>query len=459
MDMGKTRQRQPVSGAVSAAMLAELRRYVVMDPQPFAIDPQRCHGSWLVSVDGQAILDFGGYYGSKLIAHNHPGLYDADYVQRLVTAANNKIPNPDFLSADCLAYYRRLFEIAPRCMCGHAIELYAVNSGAEAVENMVKYLINLHDEKQLARGRLVGTRRFIYFDSAFHGRTIFALNITQVPHDPLITEDFRGLVQGNLQVPFPAMDADALPEDNAARARRSLEIVEDCLRRYRGEIVGIIIEPIQGAGGHRVAPPEFFQGLSRLAHDYDTYLGFDEVQTAGGQLGTMFAIDQYDLPYPPQAVAVGKKFANGVVYMLHTMHDQGILDSTWGGSLADMVRFVREMQIVAEEGLIEQVPLKAQHLVEGLGALRRRHPELIANVRGTGLYQGFSTCGYPAGALADLALRCEDLLLLTAGPTSIRLRPTLSVSHDDIDLLLEKLERCLISLAQSPPRLDGETAA
>ena len=60
------------------------------------------------------------------------------------------------------------------------------------------------------QGRLVGMRRFIYFDNAFHGRTIFALNITQIPHDPLITEDFRGFVQGNLQVPFPAADVEDL---------------------------------------------------------------------------------------------------------------------------------------------------------------------------------------------------------------------------------------------------------
>lgn len=440
-------------GPVSAAMIEELQRYVVMNPHPFVIDLERCHGSYLVTLDGRAILDFGGYYGSKLIAHNHPGLAEADYIRRLVRAANNKIPNPDFLTAECLDYYRLLFELAPRCMAAHAIEAYAVNSGAEAVENMMKYLINLHDTKQLAKGRLVGTRRFIYFDNAFHGRTIFALNITQIPHDPLVTDDFRGFVQGNLQVPFPASDSAATSEQ-ADRTRRSLDIVEDCLRRYRGEIVGIIVEPIQGAGGHRVAPAEFFRGLSRLAHQYDTYLGFDEVQTAGGQLGTVFAIDQFDLPYPPQAVATGKKFANGVVYMLNTMGNQGILDSTWGGTLADMVRFVREMQIVREERLIEQVQQKTARLLAGLQALASRYGSLIHNVRGIGLYQGFTT-RIPAARLVDLALTQESLFLLTAGPDSVRLRPSLSVTDDDIDALIEKLDRCLGALAA----VHGDVAA
>lgn len=455
----ETVRRPPLTGPISEAMLDEFRRYVIMDPWPFAVDLSRCHDSYLVTMDGAEILDFGGYYGSKLIAHNHPDLSDPAYVRRLVTAANNKIANPDFLTPECLDYYRLLHALAPAIMQNHAIELYAVNSGAEAIENMMKYLINLHDEKQLARGRLVGTRRFIYFDSAFHGRTIFALNVTQLPHDPLMTEDFRGLVPGNLQVPFPAIDTDAPDEENAARASHSLNIVEDCLRRYGDEIVGIIVEPIQGAGGHRVAPKAFFQGLSRLAHQYDTYLAFDEVQTAGGQLGTMFAIDQYDLPYPPQAVAVGKKFANGAVYMLHTMDDQGILDSTWGGTLADMVRFVQEMEIVRRERLIEQVPEKSDRLVAGLQRLAGRYSRLIGNVRGLGLYQGFTTRTHGAGTLVDIALQSESLLLLSAGPATIRLRPTLSVTHAEIDLMLETLDRSLERLGQLPPDLPPQPAA
>ena len=105
-----------------------------------------------------------------------------------------------------------------------------------------------------------------------------------------------------------------------------------------------------------MALPRFFRALSELAHKYDTFLGFDEVQTAGGQAGTFWAIDQFDLPHPPQAVASAKKLGCGVVYMLYPMEDHGVLDSTWGGHLADMVRFVQEMKIVRREKLIEAVP-------------------------------------------------------------------------------------------------------
>ena len=72
--------------------------------------------------------------------------------------------------------------------------------------------------------------------------------------------------------------------------------------------------------------------------------------------------DQLELPYPPQAIASAKKMGNGVLYMLESMDDEGVLDSTWGGNLADMVRFCQELKIVRDERLIEQVPAKAAHV-------------------------------------------------------------------------------------------------
>jgi L-lysine 6-transaminase len=431
-------------GPKSQALIDELGHYVVMTPQPFALDLAQCQGMWLVTVDGQRIFDWAGYFGSKLLGHNHPGLREPEYVEQLLLAANNKTTNPDFLTPQCLAYYRLLYELAPRCMAGAKLEVYVVNSGAEAVENMMKYLIKLHDLKLRANGKQPGVRRFIYFDRAFHGRTVFALNVTQLAHDPVVTLDFQGIVPGNVQVPFPSIDNTQSPERNRARTQHSLSIVEANLRRYGDEIVGIVFEPLQGAGGQRVAEPEFFRGLSELAHQFGVHLAVDEVQTAGGQTGTMFAIDQFNLPHPPQGVAVAKKFGNGAVYMLQTMGNVGVLDSTWGGCLADMVRFVQEMKIIRREGLLEQVPEKTTRLVAGLQLLEARHRDAIFNIRGLGLYQGFTfRTPEQRNAFKAWALQEEQLLLLGAGVQSIRLRPVLDVTAADIDLLIEKMGRCL----------------
>ena len=188
------------------------------------------------------------------------------------------------------------------------------------------------------------------------------------------------------------------------------------------------------------------------------------MQTSGGQTGKVFCIDLYDIPHPPQAIAVAKKFGNGVIYMLNPMDDVGVLDSTWGGNLGDMVRFVQEWSIVEEEDLIASVPAKAERLIAGLEALCARHPATIANVRGLGLYQGF-TLLTPSdkGRLIELALERENLLLLGAGTDSIRFRPPLDVTMAEVDTLIEKLGRLLSEMnkgkASEPPRNLSSTSA
>ncbi|HWU48827.1 MAG TPA: aminotransferase class III-fold pyridoxal phosphate-dependent enzyme [Asticcacaulis sp.] len=437
-------------GPKSAAMLAELANYVIAEPYPFAVDLSRSRRLNLVTVDGQTISDWTGLYGSKLLGYNHPRLFEPDYTRELVIAANTKMANPDFLTPQCLDYYRLLHKLAPKCMADHGrVEVYAVNSGAEAVENMMKYLINLHRHKQQAKGSDILSHRFVYFDQAFHGRTVYALNITELSHDPVATRDYRGIIQGNIRIPFPEYDSRRSDADNEAAASAVLTQLEALFREQADEIAGVILEPLQGAGGHRLAPRSFYRGLSELCHRYGVGWGLDEVQTSGGQCGAVFSIDLFDLPHPPQAVATAKKFGNGAVYMLNPMEDVGVLDSTWGGTLADMVRFVQEWRIVEDEGLLDQVAPKTAHLLDGLNALIGKHGDLIGNPRGLGLYQGFTVFGAGnKGRLVDLALEQENLLLLGAGTNSIRFRPPLDVTIADIDDMFARLDRALAALRQ-----------
>jgi len=429
-------------GPISKTMLDELGTYVVSEPYPFVLDLEKCHGMWLVTVDGQELFDWAGYYGSKLIGHNHPGLYEPGYVKRLTTAANNKVANPDFLTKECLDFYRMVYENAPLCMRGPDLETYVINSGAEAVENMMKYMISRFNTRAMKEGRMVQNRRFLYFDKAFHGRTIFALGVTQTI-DPVATKDFHGLsATGNIKLPFPSIGS-AMSEREQIRATdEALKMVEMALTQSKNEVVGIITEPIQGAGGQRCARPEFFRGLSELAHEHGTYVAYDEVQTGFGATGKMFAIDHFNLPYAPIAVASGKKFGSGILYMAEPLEEMGILDSTWGGTLADMVRVVREMEIVQEENLIEQAAIKGAYLAAGLLKLAEKYPTLIRNVRGMGLYQGFALPSPEAKAEFIRTARNEfGLLLLGAGTRSVRTRPNLSVTHSDIDQFLGLLDQ------------------
>jgi len=431
-------------GPVSSAMLEELSQYVIATPYPFAVDLARSEGMYLATVDGQRLFDWAGYFGSKLIGHNHPRLAEPDYVRRLVVAANNKVANPDFLTPECLAYYRLLHRLAPESMKTNPhLEVYAVNSGAEAVENLLKYLVGKFNAKKAAQGKSITQRRFIYFDQAFHGRTVFALQVTQTI-DPVATKDFHGLTGiGNIKLPFPAQDTSEPEAVNRRRTDETLTMLEFTLQQMQDELVGIIVEPIQGAGGQRVAEPRFFTELSRLAGQYGVPLAFDEVQTSLGPTGKLFAIDHFDLPTPPLAVAVGKKYGCGAVFMAEPLEDIGVLDSTWGGTLADMVRVVQEVQIVEDEGLIPAAAVKGERLAAGLQALIAKGLP-IHNVRGMGLYQGFSLAdGETKGRLIEQAREECDLLLLGAGRQSIRTRPNLSVTEAEIDHFLVLLEKAL----------------
>ena len=424
-------------------MLAKLGKYVIAEPQPFAVDLEKSHGMTLVTVDGQELFDWAGYYGSKLIGHNHPGLYEPEYLKRLARAANNKVANPDFITQECLDYYRLVYENAPEIMQNDNLEVYVVNSGAEAVENMMKYLVSKYNLKCMKEGRIPGSRRFIYFDRAFHGRTVFALGVTQTM-DPIATKDFIGLSNaGNMKLSFPDYNSERDHEENLKSVQQSLEQVESALRHMADDIVGIIVEPVQGAGGNRVALPEFFQGLSLLSEKYNVYLGFDEVQTGLGATGKMWAIDHFSLPHPPMAVASGKKWGNGILYMHEPLEDIGILDSTWGGNLADMVRVCREMEIVKEEGLIDRAAILGDKLNAGLKEVIGKF-EFAHNVRGMGLYQGFSLdTPERKGKLIRTAREEFGLLLLGAGNRSIRTRPNLSVVESDVKVFLGLLESAL----------------
>jgi len=441
---------------LSRRLNRELYRYCLTENYPFVVDLERSHGSYLRTVEGQDVFDWAGYYASKLIGHNHPGLRERAYVKRLVRAANNKVPNPDFLTRECLDFYRLAFSLAPRSMkTSRELEVYAINSGAEAVENMLKYLISRHNSK-VGRVDSLRHRRFI----VFHGRTVFALSLTTV-ETTVITKDFHPLFRSAVAVDFPAgvfsgRDASEMRRYNDRASARALEGIEKQLVRHAGSVTGIIVEPIQGAGGHNVAPSGFFEELSKLAAAHDVYLGFDEVQTGLGGSGKWYYIDHLKLARPPQAVAAAKKFGVGVLYMLDHLKDVGVLDSTWGGPLVDMVRARQELKIVRRERLVARTARLGKTLRDGLCALERAYPDVLFNVRGCGFLQGFSVLptsdGRARDLLLDVALEKHLLLMLGAGKNSIRLRPNLSTSGDDVKRFLEVLRRAIEDFRRSRPK-------
>jgi L-lysine 6-transaminase len=426
----------------SKTLLDDMRRLGIMEPRDFVIDLAKCHGSYLVTVEGREIADWAGYYGSRLLSHNHPAYREPAFMERLHHACVNKVSNPDFVTPELVAYYRLLHRVAPTCMTGTKLRTFTVNSGAEAVENALKYCIAQYHHSRGGINSRTPNPRFMSFYGGFHGRTVYALHVTDMPHNEDATQAYHPLIENqSIKIPFPGSDMNSVSI--------ALEFARTAMQRHQRELAGIIVEPMQGAGGHNVTLPMFFQGLSELAHQHAIPLIFDEVQTGGGLTGTMWACDQFDLPHPPTCVVSAKKFGCGVIYMNDLIPTPGILDSTWSGHIADMVRVVHEFDVIEREGLLRLVGDRARRLTEGLRELQRRHNWVI-NIRGMGLYQGFSVGGSGGTEARDelvrRALIDEDLLVLKAGLDTVRFRPNICVTNTEIDDLLERLDRLFCAL-------------
>jgi L-lysine 6-transaminase len=199
--------------------------------------------------------------------------------------------------------------------------------------------------------------------------------------------------------------------------------------------------------------PEFLQAMLRLVHANDALFILDEVQTGVGTTGTAWAYQQ--LGIQPDVVAFSKKaqvggiMAGGRVDEVpdNVFNVSGRINSTWGGGLVDMVRSQRALEIIESEGLIEQAGPKGQQLVAGLERLRD-DSGLISNVRGRGLFVAFDLESRDERDAVVTDLRVEErVIVLPCGDRSIRFRPALSVSQDEIDEALGATCRSVVRIA------------
>lgn len=419
-------------------MLDELRRLAVASPRPFVIDLERSGGMYIATMDGRHLFDWVGYYGSKLLAHNHECYRESEYVKGLLLAANNKVANPDFVTPYLLEYVKALHEIAPKCIKNPWMKVFTVNSGAEAVENGLKYLITKHRARSTKK-----KSRFMMFEGGFHGRTVYALGHTDMPHSRRTTEDYHDLIPKPIMVEFPEWNNDLPLATLERHERRVLENIQGVIEHEKDSLAGIIIEPMQGAGGHRCASHNFFRLLDRIAFENDIPLMFDEVQTGGGPCGTFWMSDLFGLLHGPEVVVSAKKLACGVVYMRNDIAVDGLLDSTWSGHIVDMHRFCQELKVVQRDDLIGQAREVGAYLRMELQYLQQAF-KIIKNIRGEGLYLGFSVSSREVRdtIVDDLLSKC-DTLVLKAGVDSIRVRPNMNVSKDDVDRLIGKIRYVL----------------
>jgi L-lysine 6-transaminase len=420
-----------------------LRRHVLAGGYPIVLDLDHSHGAFAVdALTGEEYLDFASFYASNPLGYSHPGMLEPEIQARLARAATTKIGNPDFYTE----YYAEFVDTLSRTAAPPEFPHYFfVEGGALAVENGMKAAFDWKVRKNLAAGRAAGGSQILHFEHAFHGRAGYTLSVTNT--DPTKTLHFPKFDWPRIAAPELRFPVGSRLEEIAASERASLLAVERAFDERRHEIAAILIEPIQCEGGDRHFRPEFLAGLRRIADEREALLIFDEVQTGVGITGAWWAFQQ--LGVQPDVICFAKKMQVGGILVSSRIDEidsvfsvPSRISSTWGGSLVDMVRATRILEIITDDSLLENVTQRGAQLRVGLEALTQRFPE-VTNARGLG---GLCAVDLPTSELrAAVVKRCfaEGLILLVCGPRSIRFRPFLCVDSASVAECLARLARAL----------------
>jgi 4-aminobutyrate aminotransferase-like enzyme len=474
---------------------------------PIAFDPAESVGPYLATADRDALgepyrfMDLGALIASQPFGENDPDVVAS--VLRGLPFVASRYAHSEYQTVLSLRLKAALSKIAP----AGTPRFFIVNTGAEAVENAVKAVL-LNRVKTAAppeAGKEESSAEkqgffIISFEGAFHGRTLGSLAATHRrkarlgfptfdwPHVLFPVEDPRSkwrttrrdektleqvwtlLVTGRVPgAPRPleqfrrqlkACDEllARLPADRAAWPALIQQFVElqralldpSVLRRAQ-RVAGVLVEPIQGEGGLRLASPGFFQRLRLLTRIYDVPLMFDEVQTGWGATGQLWAHDLFDLPCPPDVVVWAKKAQNGLLFVSEDLatffQEEKKFNTTWEGDSVGMLRLLGYLDRLD----LEQVRRTGTLARDGLEQLAKDYKDLLQNVRGAGCLLAFDVVRPDWREwLRDRAFR-NGLILLPAGERTLRFYPRYDMEPSAIAEALVILRRSVAELVAARP--------
>jgi L-lysine 6-transaminase len=391
---------------------------------------------------GREFIDFYSFYASQPVGFNHPHFSRPEVQADLLRAAKVKVANADVYSVQ----YATFVETFARVVGLHPLErFFFIEGGTLAVENALKTAMDWKVRKNLAAGLGERGKEIIHFRHAFHGRSGYALSLTNT--DPRKIQHFARFPWPRIST--PALDF-ALPEpartrDVIQREKVALAEINEVFKQKAADIAAIIIEPIQGEGGDNHFRGEFLHALRRVANQNEALLIFDEVQCGMGITGRNWCCEHFDVL--PDLLVFGKK-AQVCGVMAGPRVDEvkdncfrlpSRISSTWGGNFTDYVRSTHYLRIYEQEKCVRNAQRQGDILLAGLQEVARRHPILSA-VRGRGLMLAFDL---PTPMLRDAFWKGAfelGLLVIRSGERSIRLRPVLDIKTDVIEQALRIMD-------------------
>ena len=421
------------------------------------IDLDKSHGSWLVDGrDNREYLDLFSMFASLSVGYNHP--YVVKNKDRLMSSAMNKPTNSDVYSVEMAEFVSTMGRVAQPEYLPYA---FYIEGGGLAVENALKAAFDWKVRKNLSKGIKNKGAQIIHFKECFHGRTGYTMSLTDSP-DPRKTLYFPKFDWPRIENPkieFPLNSINL--QDVIDREKLAINQIKKAIHDNPDDIAGLIIEPIQGEGGDNHFRCEFFKELRSLANQEEFLLIYDEVQTGVGISGHMWAHQAFtpnncqcnceNSSTAPDIMAFGKKtqvcgiFGGKRLDEVddHVFSESSRINSTWGGSLVDMVRFTLYLEIIENENLVENAKKMGGHLSLRLSELQNNHPDHVSNVRNRGLFGAFDlNNGDKRDKLANTILD-EGAMMLGCGKKSIRFRPHLNINAQEIDQGFEMINRAL----------------
>lgn len=413
---------------------ATLGKHILADGYEPVMDMEKSHGSWLVDErDGSEYLDMFSMFASGAVGYNHPDILAGK--DRLAAAALYKPTLSDIYNVQYAEFVEAFSNMAIPEYLPHT---FFIEGGALGVENALKVAFDWKVRKNMENGKGEKGGKIIHFKQAFHGRTGYTLSLTNTsdPRKTMYFPKFDWPRIDNPKLSFPLTE-NRLEEVKLAE-KSSLDQIKAAITNNPDEIAALIIEPIQGEGGDNHFRDEFFVALRQICDENEMLFIMDEVQTGIGITGKWWA-HQYN-SVKPDIISFGKKtqvcglLAGKRVEEVdkNVFSESSRINSTFGGNLADMVRFHIILEIIEKENLIENAKNMGVILKKELQFLSEEFPAYVTNPRGLGLFAAFDLPSQTERDKVINGLLKNKLLMLPSGDEAIRFRPHLNVTSEDL---------------------------
>jgi len=426
-------------------------RVMLADAFEIVLDIRKSKGAYLYDAKtNRELLDLFTFVASAPVGSNHPkALGDQKFLETLQYANTMHPTQSDVYCAEMAEFvdtFRRL------AMPPEMKHVFFIAGGALGVENALKAAFDWKIRKNFQKGYTEerGTK-VIHFQQAFHGRSGYTLSLTNT--DPVKTmyfPKFKWPRIVNPKVTFP-LTPERLAELEKVE-HLAIEQIKIAFAENKDDIAAMIIEPIQGEGGDNHFRKEFLVKLRELTLENDCMLIFDEVQCGVGLSGTMWTCQQLVMP---DMIAFGKKM-QVCGFMSSDRIDEipdnvfkvpSRINSTWGGTLSDMVRAKKYLEIIYEDKLVENAKKLGAVLVSQLEDLAKEFPTLVSNARGRGLICAFDMPSKEVrGKFLDGVMK-NGIIMLGCGERAIRFRPPLTITEAEIKKGIDIIRQSLKTLA------------